>query len=56
MAAAPAEPVLVEHLRAQGVRGLETAQAILKCEDASAGSREAAEQFLAEQVSMAGDW
>lgn len=51
-----ATPVLVEHLRAQGIRGLETAQAILKCEHASAGSREAASQFLAEQVLTAGDW
>ena len=44
------------YLRAQGIRGLETAQAILKCEDASKGSREAALQFLAEQVVRAGDW
>ena len=54
--AAPQSVVLVEHLRAQGIRGLETAQLILKCDDASAGSREAASQFLAEQVVSAGDW
>ena len=49
-------PVLVDHLRAQGLRGLETAQAILRCDDASEGSRQAASQFLAEQVRDCGDW